>query len=111
MTHTCFCIIKGNPCRVTDITAKVKGTGASANDRVVISGTHIFTGVKSVDTINLTNAHDGLEVPITSKKQYMLLDVDSDTGFVSLLTDEGEAPVQQLESDRMRVAEAANGAG
>ena len=85
-----FCIIKGNPCRVTDITAKVKGTGASANDRVVISGTHIFTGVKSVDTINLTNAHDGLEVPITSKKQYMLLDVDSDTGFVSLLTDEGE---------------------
>ena len=85
-----WCMIKGNPCKVTDITAKVKGTGASANERVVITGTHFLTGKQSTDTINLTNAHDGLEVPVTSKKKYALLDVDTDSGFLSLLTDEGE---------------------
>lgn len=85
-----WCMIKGNPCKVTDITAKVKGTGASANERVVITGTHFLTGKQSTDTINLTNAHDGLEVPVTSKKKYALLDVDTDSGFLSLLTDDGE---------------------
>lgn len=85
-----WCMIKGNPCKVTDITAKVKGTGASANDRVVITGTHYLTGKQSTDTVNLTNAHDGLEVPITSKKKYTLLDVDADSGFLSLLTDDGD---------------------
>ena len=85
-----WCMIKGNPCKVTDITAKVKGIGASANDRVVITGTHFLTGKQSTDTINLTNAHDGLEVPVTSKKKYTLLDVDTDSGFLSLLTDDGD---------------------
>ena len=31
-----FVLIKGNPCRVLDTVAKVKGTGPTANDRVVI---------------------------------------------------------------------------
>ena len=74
----------------------------SASRNAVPSMTMVVEALETVDDrdvewrvryliiINLTNAHDGLEVPITSKKQYMLLDVDSDTGFVSLLTDEGE---------------------
>jgi hypothetical protein len=31
-----------------------------------------------------------IEVPITSKASYALLDVDADTGFLSLLTDDGD---------------------
>ena len=90
MKKSGWCMIKGNPCKVTDITAKVKGTGASANDRVVITGTHFLTGKQSTDTINLTNAHDGLEVPRTSKQKFSLLDVDTDSGDLSLLTDDGD---------------------
>ena len=39
-------MIKKMPCRIVTITEKVKGTGPTANDRVVIVGTHVFTGKK-----------------------------------------------------------------
>ena len=32
----------------------------------------------------------GIDVPVTTKAQYSLMDVDSETGFLSLLTDSGD---------------------
>ena len=86
-----YVIIKGNPCKVLDIIAKTKGTGPTANDRVTIKGQHVFKkDVKCEDVFNLTAGFDGIEVPVVSKCWYSLIDVDTDSGFVTLLTDDGE---------------------
>lgn len=49
-----------------------------------------ITGKKYEDTINLTAGFHGIDVPITSKTQYTLLDIDTETGFLSLLMDSGD---------------------
>eukprot|EP01047_Picozoa_sp_COSAG01_P005745 COSAG01_NODE_200_length_22187_cov_59.140529_2_plen_162_part_00 len=86
-----FVMIKGNPCRILDIIAKVKGTGPTANDRVVIKGAHVFKkDVRCEDTFNLTAGFDGMEVPVASKASYSLIDIDTESGFLTLLTEEGE---------------------
>ena len=70
-------MIKGQPCKVVDLIPKVKGTGPTANDRVTIKGTHVFTGKKMEDVHNLTQ-QPHIEVPVSSKSQYTLLDIDED---------------------------------
>ena len=42
------------------------------------------------DTINLTAGFHGIDVPVTTKATYSLLDCDADTGFLSLLTEGGD---------------------
>jgi len=39
------------------------------------------------DTLNLSAGFHGIDVPVSSKAAYSLLDCDADTGFLSLLTD------------------------
>ena len=51
---------------------------------------HAFTGKKYEDTLNLTAGFHGIDAPVTNKAQYGLMDVDSETGFLSLLTDSGD---------------------
>ena len=36
------------------------------------------------------NAKDGVEAPLPHRNKYSLMDVDTDSGFLSLLTDEGD---------------------
>ena len=91
MKKTGFVMIKGNPCKVLDCIKKTKGTGPTANDRVTIKGQHVFSpSVKCEDVFNLTPGFSGMEVPISSSAKYSLIDIDLDTGFITLLTDAGE---------------------
>ena len=55
-----------------------------------IVGTHIFTGKKYEDTLNLTAGFRGIDVPVTSKSWYALVDVDVRSGDLSLMTESSE---------------------
>ena len=84
-----FAIIQDVPCRIAEINHKPKAT-ANGNKRLHLVGTHIHTGKKYEDTLNLSAGFHGVPVPVTSKATFALCDVDSRTGFISLLTDDGE---------------------
>mmetsp|Transcript_25424 Transcript_25424/g.49784 ORF Transcript_25424/g.49784 Transcript_25424/m.49784 type:complete len:159 (-) Transcript_25424:102-578(-) len=83
-----YAMIKGMPCRLSDVNQLPKAT-ANGNRRVQIVGVHIFTGKKYDDTINCTAGFNGIDVPITSKESYTILDVDASSGFLSLVDDQG----------------------
>ena len=84
-----YCIIRGNPCRL-DVCEVLPKATANGNKRLHLKGPHVFTGKSYEDTLNLTAGFHGIDVPVTVKAQYSLLDADSDTGFLSLLTDSGD---------------------
>ena len=84
-----FAMIQGMPCRISEINHKPKAT-ANGNKRLHLVGHHIDTGKKYEDTLNLTAGFHGIDVPVTTKSSFTLLDVDASTGFLSLLTDGGD---------------------
>ena len=84
-----YAMIRDQPCKLIEVNHLPKAT-ANGNKRVQLIGLHIFTGKKYEDTINCSAGFHGIEVPITSKTSYTLLDVDASTGFLSLLTDSNE---------------------
>merc|ERR1712039_120706 len=84
-----YAMIKGMPCKLSEVTWVPKAT-ANGNKRLHLVGLHVFTGKKYEDTLNLTAGFHGIDVPVTSKAEYVLLDIDRATGFLSLLTDSGE---------------------
>ena len=63
---------------------------AKGNNRIKLVGNHVFTGKKYEDTINCTAGFNGIEVPVTTKSTFSLLDIDTSTGNLSLLTESGE---------------------
>lgn len=79
-----YVMIKGMPCRITDI-EQVKLATANGNKKLKITGLHVFTGKKLDDTFNLSAGFKGIDAPITEKHAYTLVDVDTRTGFISLL--------------------------
>ena len=48
-----FVCIKGQPCKITELNQKPKAT-VGGNDKLHVVGTHVFTGKKYEDTLNLT---------------------------------------------------------
>ena len=84
-----YCMIRGMPCKLEICEVLPKAT-ANGNKRLHIRGPNVFTGKPYEDTLNLTAGFHGIDVPVTVKAQYSLMDVDSDTGFLSLLTDSGD---------------------
>ena len=84
-----YCMIRGMPCKLETCEVLPKAT-ANGNKRLHIRGPNVFTGKPYEDTLNLTAGFHGIDVPVTVKAQYSLMDVDSDTGFLSLLTDSGD---------------------
>ena len=84
-----FAMIQGMPCRISEINHKPKAT-ANGNKRLHLVGHHIDTGKKYEDTLNLTAGFHGIDVPVTVKAAYTLLDVDTSSGFLSLLTEGGD---------------------
>ena len=84
-----YCMIRGMPCKLEICEVLPKAT-ANGNKRLHIRGPNVFTGKPYEDTRNLTAGFHGTDVPVTIKAQYSLMDVDSDTGFLSLLTDSGD---------------------
>jgi translation initiation factor 5A len=84
-----FAMIQGMPCRISEINHKPKAT-ANGNKRLHLVGHHIDTGKKYEDTLNLSAGFHGIDVPLTQKAAYTLLDVDASSGFLSLLTEGGD---------------------
>jgi translation initiation factor 5A len=85
-----YVMIKGFPCKITELNQKPKAT-ARGNDRLEIIGLHLFTGKKYNDTVNLTAGTGGMVVvPKVEKAEYDVLDVDTRNKTVSVLMESGE---------------------
>merc|ERR1712166_341728 len=84
-----YAMIRGMPCKLFEV-EQVKLSTAGGNKKLRLIGTHVFTGKKYDDTINTTAGFHGIDVPVTSICKYMLCDVDKDSGFLTLMSDDGE---------------------
>lgn len=76
-----FVMIKGQPCKITEINQKSKAT-VRGNEKIHLVGTHMFTGKKYEDTILTAAQVDAITL---TRTEYPLLDVDTNTGIVSVL--------------------------
>ncbi len=77
-------MLKGFPCRVTEYsTAKPGKHGAS---KATIVGVDIFTNKKYEDTYPTSAT---MRVPIVTKIEYEVADIDDDSHFVSYIQEDG----------------------
>lgn len=76
-------MMKGNPCKVTEVNTAKPGKHGSA--KVILKGRDIFTGKVYECTYH---AGDDVDAPITSRDEYTLLNIE-DTQL-EVLTKEGE---------------------
>ena len=79
-----FIMIKGNPCKVSDVSTSKTGKHGHAKCHFV--AIDIFTGKKMED---LVPAGHTTSVPFVKKEEYQCIDCDEDD-FVTLLTDAGD---------------------
>merc|ERR1712150_122561 len=79
-----FVMIKGNPCKVAEIS--MSKTGKHGHAKAHIVALDIFTSKKYED---LCPSSHNVECPFVKRTEYTLLDADFDTGEVSLLTATG----------------------
>merc|ERR1719197_2256095 len=76
-------MMKGFPCKVTDVSTAKPGKHGSA--KVILKGKDILTGKQYECTYH---SGDMVDAPITKRDEYTLLNIDGDT--LELLTVEGE---------------------
>merc|ERR1712119_175262 len=78
-------MIKGHPCKVTDISTSKTGKHGHAKAHIV--ALDIFTSKKYED---LCPTSHNVEVPFVKRTEYQLLTADESSGEVSLLLESGE---------------------
>ena len=76
-----FIMIKGNPCKVSDVSTSKTGKHGHAKCHFV--AIHIFNGKKMED---LVPAGHTTAVPFVKKEEYQCIDCDED-GFLTVMTD------------------------
>ena len=76
-------MIKGCPCKVTDVSTAKPGKHGSA--KVILKGKDLLTQKVYECTYH---AGDMVDAPIVSRKEYSLMNIDED--FLELLQDDGE---------------------
>ena len=76
-------MIKGNPCKVTDVSTAKPGKHGSA--KVILKGKDILTAKVYECTYH---AGDMVDAPLVSRQEYTLLNIDENT--LELLTPEGD---------------------
>ncbi|KAK2158631.1 hypothetical protein LSH36_166g01039, partial [Paralvinella palmiformis] len=79
-----FVILKGNPCKIVDMSTSK--TGKHGHAKVHLVGLDIFTGKKYEDICPSTHS---MNVPIVTRTEYQVVDVSND-GYVSIMDDNGE---------------------
>eukprot|EP00891_Asterochloris_glomerata_P005619 jgi/Astpho2/5619/Aster-02871 len=78
-----FLVIKGRPCKVSDVSTSKTGKHGHAKCHFV--AIDIFTGKKYED---LTPSSHNCDIPHVNRQEFTLLDITED-GFVSLMDDQG----------------------
>merc|ERR1712107_630354 len=78
-------MIKGHPCKVTEISTSKTGKHGHAKAHIV--ALDIFTSKKYED---LCPTSHNVEVPFVKRTEFQLLTADESTGEVSLLLESGE---------------------
>jgi len=79
------CMLKGNPCKIVEIS--VSKTGKHGHAKCHIVGTDIFTNKKYEDLCPSTH---NMDVPNVVRVEYQLLDADREEGAVSVLLENGD---------------------
>jgi len=78
-------MIKGHPCKVSEISTSKTGKHGHAKAHIV--AIDIFTGKKYED---LCPCSHNISIPFVKREEYQMLMADADTGGVSLLTESGD---------------------
>jgi len=78
-------MLKGKPCKITEIS--ISKTGKHGHAKAHIVGNCIFTDKKCED---LCPSSHNMEVPFVERIEYQLLDLDADSGSVSVLLPNGD---------------------
>eukprot|EP01104_Vermistella_antarctica_P006684 TRINITY_DN17386_c0_g1_i1.p2 TRINITY_DN17386_c0_g1~~TRINITY_DN17386_c0_g1_i1.p2 ORF type:complete len:153 (-),score=62.27 TRINITY_DN17386_c0_g1_i1:140-598(-) len=78
-----YCVMKGRPCKVIDLSTSK--TGKHGHAKVHMIGIDIFTSKKIEELCPSTH---NMSVPVVNRNDYIVLDIDD--GFVSVMTDSGE---------------------
>ena len=78
-------MIKGNPCKVTEVTTAKPGKHGSA--KVIMKGKDILTD-KVYDCTY--HAGDMVDAPLVKRIEYTLLNIDDDDGSLQLMDGQGE---------------------
>jgi translation initiation factor 5A len=90
-------MIKGNPCKVTEVTSSKTGKHGHAKCHFVAA--HIFTGKKIED---LVPASHTTYAPFVKKTEYQCLDADDD-GFVTCMDADGNTREDLKLPDKMQM--------
>jgi len=80
-----FVMIKGFPCKITDLSSSKTGKHGHAKMHIVAEG--IFDGKKREE---LQSASHTLPVPFVTREEYTLTDIDASDKHISLLSAGGE---------------------
>jgi len=80
-----YAILKGKPCKIVDMSTSK--TGKHGHAKVNLVGVDIFEGKKYEDMSPSTH---NMEVPFVSRKEYQLIDLNEDDGYLTLMADDGE---------------------
>ena len=97
-----YCMLKGNPCKVTEYSTAKPGKHGSAKATIV--GIDIFTNKKYEDTAP-TSAN--MQVPNVNKLELEIADINEDDDFVSAILPDGDLkadlklPVEDEETYKM----------
>lgn len=78
-------LLKGHPCKISEIS--ISKTGKHGHAKANIVGIDILTNKKYEDMCPTSH---NMDVPNVSRTEYALLDVDADTGSVSVLLESGD---------------------
>merc|ERR1712188_345309 len=78
-----FIMIKGNPCKVTDVSTSKTGKHGHAKRHFV--ATNIFTGKKQEELCPSTH---NANVPVVKRQDYQVMSID-DEPYISLMDEEG----------------------
>merc|ERR1712178_603716 len=80
-----FIMIKGRPCKVSDVTTSKTGKHGHAKCHFV--AIDIFTGKKMEDLVPSSHT---TSVPFVKKEELQCIDCDPEDGFLPCLTKEGD---------------------
>ena len=83
-----YVMLKGHPCKIVEVTTFSPGKHGHAKAHMV--GQDIFTGKKYEET-SQTSHH--MDVPVVTKVEYPLMNLNAETLAVSLLQENGELKI------------------